>query len=120
MLAANYDITLDRAAEYTFVLTIQNQLEQPIDIGEADFYADVRDSVTKKTVCNFSPTILDSGVNGQVAFALSEADTLLLKAGGNYEYDIFMRRDTTMERLIFGSVTVRANYTKGVPVDPIS
>ena len=25
MLAANYDITIDRAAEYTFVLTIQNQ-----------------------------------------------------------------------------------------------
>jgi hypothetical protein len=26
MLAANYDITIDRAAEYSFVLTIQNQL----------------------------------------------------------------------------------------------
>jgi len=25
MLAAKYDITIDRAAEYTFVLTIQNQ-----------------------------------------------------------------------------------------------
>lgn len=120
MLAANYDITLDRAAEYTFVLTIQNQSGNAVDIGTANFYADVRDSVTKKEVCSFTPTILNGGDYGQVSLALSEADTLLLKPNGDYEYDIFMRRSTTMERLIYGSVTVRANITKGVPVDPIS
>lgn len=45
MLAANYDITIDRAAEYTFVLTIQNQAGTAVNIGSATFYADIRDLV---------------------------------------------------------------------------
>lgn len=125
MLAANYDITIDRAAEYSFVLTIQNQLGEAIDLNPAeadafDFYADIRETTTKKEVVSFTPTILDSGDNGQVAFNLTEANTLLLKPSTAYEYDIFMRRGGVMERLLYGSVTVRANITKGTPVDPIS
>lgn len=124
MLAANYDITIDRAAEYKFVLTLQNQLEQPIDLDPpaADpyaFYADIRETATKKEIVSFSATILNGGDNGQVAFNLSEANTLLLKPTGSYEYDIFMQRGGVMERLLYGSVTVRANITKGAPVDPI-
>jgi hypothetical protein len=124
MLAANYDITIDRAAEYSFVLTIQNQLQQPVDLAPNDepfdFYADIRETATKKEVVSFTPTILDSGDNGQVAFNLQESSTLLLKPSTKYEYDIFMRRGGVMERLLYGSVTVRANITKGLPVDPIT
>lgn len=120
MLAANYDITIDRAAEYKFVLTIQNQAGAAVNISSATFYADIRETVSKKEVVSFTTTILDSGVNGQVSLALTEANTLLLKPNGDYEYDIFMRRGTVMERLLYGSVAVRANTTKGVPVDPIS
>lgn len=120
MLAANYDITIDRAAEYSFVLTIQNQASTAVNIGSATFYADIRETVSKKEVVSFTTTILDSGVNGQVSLALTEANTLLLKPAGDYEYDIFMKRGTVMERLLYGSVAVRANITKGVPVDPIS
>lgn len=125
MLAANYDITIDRAAEYSFVLTIQNQLEQPIDLDPPasaafNFYADIRETASKKEVVSFTASVLDDGNNGQVAFNLSEASTLLLKPSGSYEYDIFMQRGGVMERLLYGSVTVRANTTKGAPVDPIS
>ncbi len=125
MLAANYDITIDRAAEYSFVLTIQNQLGEAIDLDPpaADpyaFYADVRETATKKEIVSFTATILDGGNNGQVSFNLSEANTLLLKPSTDYEYDIFMQRGGVMERLLYGSVTVRANITKGAPVDPIS
>ena len=120
MLAANYDITIDRAAEYTFVLTIQNQAGTAVDIGSATFYADIREAVGKKEAVSFTTAILDSGVNGQVRLSLTEANTLTLKTSLGYEYDIFMQRGTVMERLLEGSVTVRANITKGVPVDPIS
>ena len=120
MLAANYDITIDRATEYSFVLTIKNQTGAFVDIGANTFYSDIRDSVTKKEVVSFTATILDDGDNGQVAFTLTEAQTLLLKPTGSYEYDIFMQRSGVMERLLYGSVSARANITKGVPVDPIS
>lgn len=120
MLAANYDITIDRAAEYTFVLTIQNQAGTAVNIGSATFYANIIHRDFNNETVSFTPTILDSGVNGQVSFNLTEANTLALQPSGRYAYDIFMRRGTVMERLLEGSVTVRANITKGVPVDPIS
>jgi len=120
MLAANYDITIDRAAEYTFVLTIQDQAGTAVNIGSATFYADIRDVTSRRKAVSFTPTILASGANGQVSFNLTEANTLALQPSGRYAYDIFMLRGTVMERLLEGSVTVRANITKGVPVDPIS
>jgi len=118
MLAANYDITIDRAAEYTFVLTIQNQAGAAVDIGSAAFYADIRGPVANRKAVSFTPTILNSGVNGQVSFNLTEANTLSLSPSGHYEYDIFMRRSNVSDRLLYGSVTVRGNTTKGSPIEP--
>ena len=118
MLAANYNITIDRAAEYTFVLTIQNQAGTAVNIAGAAFYADIRDLATRRKATSFTPTILDSGVNGQVSFNLTEANTLALRPSGRYVYDIFMRRSGVTDRLIEGSVTVRDNATKGSPIDP--
>jgi hypothetical protein len=127
MLAANYDITLDRAAEYTFVLTIQDQAGIAVDLtAVADstnpdlVWADVRDADTKKTVVEFDCEVLAPFTDGQIQLTLTEDDTLLLNAKRSYEYDIFMERSGKMERLIYGSLTVRPNYTKGVPVDPTS
>jgi hypothetical protein len=118
MLAANYDITLDRAAEYTFVLTVQATNGSAVNISSAAFYADIRDPFTLRKAVSFTPTILDSGVNGQVKFSLTEADTLSLSSLNKYSYDIFMRRSSVSERLLYGSVTVRSNTTKGSPIDP--
>jgi hypothetical protein len=118
MLAANYDITLDRAAEYTFVLTVRNQAGTAVDIGSAAFYADIRDVTSRRKAVSFTPTILDSGVNGQVSFNLTEANTLTLQPFSKYVYDIFMRRSGVTDRLIEGSVTVRDNTTKGSPIEP--
>ena len=118
MIAANYDITIDRAAEYTFVLTINNQVGVAVDIGSAAFYADIRDVTSRRRAVSFTPTILDSGVNGQVSFNLTEASTLTLQPFGKYVYDIFMRRSGMTDRLIEGSVTVRDNVTKGSPIEP--
>ena len=120
MLAANYDITIDRAAEYTFVLTIQNQAGTAVNISGFSFYADIRDLVNNTEAVSFGYTILNSGANGQVSFNLTEANTLALRSSGRYSYDIFMIRSGSTERLLYGSITVRANTTKGVPIDPIS
>jgi hypothetical protein len=123
MIAARYDITIDRASDYRFVLTIQNQSGGPIDLDTgtpAQFAGDIRDVATKKEIVSFTPTILDGGNNGQVSFTLTETQTLLFNAAGSYEYDIFMVRDSVTTRLLYGTVTVRQNFTKGVPIDPPS
>lgn len=117
--AANYDLTIDRATEYSFVLTIQDELSQLLDLSEdTSFYSDIRETNTKKEVVSFTPVLIDAGLSGQVSFNLSEANTLVLKPTQSYEYDIFMIRFGKSKRLLFGSVTVRSNITKGEPIDP--
>jgi len=119
MNAAKYDITIDRAAEYDFVLTIQNQLQQNVDLSQdTSFYSDIRETVTKKEVISFNPILITSGEDGQVSFNLQEEDTLLLSPNKAYEYDIFMQRSGVTTCLLYGSVIVRANITKGSPIDP--
>jgi hypothetical protein len=116
MLAANYDITLDRAADYSFVLTINNQAGTAVDLGSptATFIADVREVLTKKEVLDLTPTVLGTATNGQVQITITKAQTKTLKAGeGIYEWDLFMDRGspTVRTRLLYGSLTARAQTT---------
>lgn len=112
MLAANYDITLDRGADYSFVLTIQNQAGVAVDITGATFYADVREVTSKKEVLDLTPAILAPATNGQVTITITKAQTKTLRAGeGIYEWDIFMDRSSLRTRLLYGSLTARAQTT---------
>ena len=121
MLAANYDITLDRAADYSFVLTIQNQAGAAVDLSAVGspaiattFIADVREVASKKEVLDLTPTVLGSATNGQVLISLTKVQTKTLRAGkGIYEWDLFMNRGnpTVRTRLLYGSFTARAQIT---------
>ena len=122
MLAANYDITLDRAADYSFVLTINNQAGTAVDLSAANnagsvptaFIADVCEVTTKKEVLDLTPTVLNPATNGQVQITITKAQTKTLKAGsGIYEWDLFMDRGNPIvrTRLLYGSLTARAQTT---------
>ena len=116
MLAANYDITLDRAADYSFVLTIKDALGTAVDLSDENtvFYADIRNKITKTQAVQFGYT-KTTPLSGIVTFALTNADTKLLKAGsGLYEWDIFMVLGEVTRRLIYGSVTVRPQFTNDI------
>jgi len=116
MLAANYDITLDRAADYSFVLTIQDALGTAVNLsdGSTVFYADIRNTSTKAQAVQFDYT-KTTPLSGIVTFTLTKANTKLLKAGeGLYEFDIFMVLGGVTRRLIYGSVTVRPQFTNDV------
>jgi hypothetical protein len=114
MLAANFDITLDRAADYSFVLTIQNQAGSAVDLStNTTFYADVREVASKKEVLDLTP-VASSPTYGQVTIALTKAQTRTLKAGsGIYEWDLFMDRGSpaVRSRLLYGAVTARPQTT---------
>jgi hypothetical protein len=115
MLAANYDITLDRATDYSFVLTINNQAGSAVDLTSATFYSDLREIASKKEAQQFTCDITETPTNGQVILSLTEVQTKALKAGsGIYEWDLFMIRSTVTTRLLYGSVTVRPQITNNV------
>jgi hypothetical protein len=114
MLAANYNITLDRGADYSFVLTIKNQAGTAVDLSSpaATFIADVREVASKKEVLDLIPEILAPAINGQVTITITKAQTKTLRAGsGIYEWDIFMDRSSLRTRLLYGSLTARAQTT---------
>lgn len=117
MNAAQYDITIDRAAEYNFTVTVQNPAGSPVDLSGATIYAEVRDYNTKSQVAVFSSasSVLASG---QIVLSLTEADTKLMNAKTRYEWDLFIvRSGSVTERLLFGDLTCRQNYYKGAPID---
>ena len=119
MLAANYNITLDRGADYRFVLTIINQAGAAVDLSAVGsppiattFIADVREVASKKEVLDLTPTVLAPATNGQVTLSITKAQTKTLRAGsGIYEWDIFMDRSSLRTRLLYGSLTARAQTT---------
>ena len=113
MLATRFDITLDRAADYQFTLTVNNQAGTPVDISAATFHADVRNAITKAELLEFTSTA--GGQTNEVVLSLSEAQTKTLSTSVPYEWDLFMIRDgTDTDRLIYGSLTCRDNLTNDV------
>jgi hypothetical protein len=114
MLAANYDITLDRAADYSFVLTINSPAGTPVNITGATFDSDIRDVKTKAQAGVLTGAVT-TGASGIATFSMTAANTKLLRAGiGIYEYDIFMTLSSVKRRLLFGSFTVRPQSTNQV------
>jgi predicted RNA-binding protein with RPS1 domain len=111
MLAANYNITIDRATSYGFVLTIKNPDGGLVDITSAEFYADIRDTATKRQVVEFNFLLVG---DGQVRLSLTPEETKLMRENISYEYDLFMIRGSQRERLLEGSVTIRNNRTNDV------
>lgn len=122
MIAAEYDLIIDRAAEYRFTLTIKDRAGDPVNLTGKTFYADVIDAATKNQVTAFTATVTSPASSGEVVLSLSEANTLQLNARRGYEWDLFMVTAATSvtERILYGKITVRQNRTKGVPIDPIS
>jgi len=123
MLAANLDLTIDRAADYSFILSITN-VAGPVNLAAslgppavvaAVFYADIRNTKTKIQAVEFDYAFTNgSGSDGQVTFSISKTDTKLLYAANDYEYDIFMDKSGKRVRLLEGKVTVRNNRTNEV------
>ena len=110
MLASNFNITLDRAADYSQAITCYGSGETPITVSASEFFGQVREVVGKKKVVDFTfqtPT----PSSGEVLFRLSNESTKLLRNGVKYEYDIFRVTASATSRLVYGTLTVRANIT---------
>lgn len=110
MLAATFNITLDRAADYALVLTLKNYAGGLVVVDDSEFHGQVRESISKKKIVDFTFSTVDLS-DGEVKISLSETDTKLLRSTTDYEYDIFRVKSSETARLIAGSLTVRANIT---------
>ena len=110
MVASNFNITLDRAADYSQAITCYGLADEPVTVSASEFFGQVREVVGKKKVVDFTfktPT----PTSGEVFLVLSNEDTKLLRSTVKYEYDIFRVTESTTSRLVYGTVDVRANVT---------
>lgn len=110
MLAANYPIILDRAADWSKSLTIRNGAGAVVNLTSISFRGTIRNAVTKTPILNFTFTKTNA-VGGIVKFSLTDTQTRSLLSSIKYEYDIFMDNGDSDIRLLEGSVTSRDNIT---------
>ena len=110
MVASNFNITLDRAADYSQVITCYGLADEPATVSASEFFGQVREVVGKKKVVDFTfktPT----PTSGEVYLVIPKDDTKLLRSKVKYEYDIFRVTASETSRLVYGTLDVRANVT---------
>lgn len=110
MIAAHYDILLDRASDWSKVLTIRQGDGTVVDLSDANFRGRVRDVATKSPIVTFAFDTTGAA-SGLVTFGLDDTATRNLLSTRKYEYDIFMSEGSSDIRLLEGTVTSRDNIT---------
>ena len=110
MLAETFNITLDRAADYSHVFTCYNASNQLMTVLASEFVGQVREVNGRTKVADFA---FETPVpaSGKVQFILPNESTKLLRSSGKYEYDIFRVTPSMTLRLLYGTLVVRANIT---------
>lgn len=114
MLASNYNITLDRTADYQLIITIKDKSGDNVDLSDATFYSQIIDTRSKRNMVSFDIN-KSQATSGAIVMSLSELQTKQLLSNVQYSYDLFMQRPSGSEvdtkRLIYGSVTARQEYS---------
>ena len=123
MIAAHHDITIDRAADWSLVLTIKDAAGIPIDITSDSAYiftGDIRNKKTKieKLSFSFSKESPVAPADGEIKVYLTAVNSQKLEGCNLYEYDIFMTTASedeepiiTKTRILEGTLTSRNNIT---------
>jgi len=118
MAAAKHDITVGRGEDFGFTLTITDNSDVVVDLGNDLFKAEVRRGAGKPLVATFSCTISDAE-NGVVSVRLPQEETLKLDGNARYKWDLYRivdgdegdpaEGDTI--RLLYGDLKVENNIT---------
>lgn len=113
MAAVEQDLTLDRAADFSLTVAV----DAALDLTGATAYGSIVDN-GGLAIVGFTCTVDEEGQ--AVTAALAAGDTLDLIPDEAYAYDLFLVHTAGTERLRYGGVEVLRNFTKGVPIDPIT
>ena len=117
MPAAQLDLPIEQGATYSQTFYYQTSNGTPISIANCTIRMMARDSFTSNTtVLSLSTATggitITNAANGTFAFLVSATDTANLSAG-SYVYDCeLVKPDTTVERLLAGTLTVSSEVTR--------
>jgi hypothetical protein len=124
MSAAHYNLKISRGEDFSFTLTIRDNLEAPIVITVTgnQFKAEIREEFKKPLIQSFAfqtktavsgQSTADSVLNdGQLRFKLTSAQTLLFDVNKRYKWDFFWTDvGGSKHRLLYGDVIIGPNIT---------
>jgi hypothetical protein len=112
MFAATYNLTVDRASTWSMVLTLEDPSGAPINITSGTFTGQVRTSYTDAVTATFTIAAISPATNGQASMTLPASETLKLKPGDSYEYDVFLALGGVTTKLLQGTLECRPNITR--------
>jgi hypothetical protein len=113
MFAATYNLTVDRASTWSMVLTLEDPSGAAINYSNAtNFTGQVRPSYTDAVAATFSFVAIGATSAGQVSMSLPVSETLKLKPGDSYEYDVFLALGGVTTKLLQGTLECRPNITR--------
>jgi len=112
MFAATYNLTVDRASTWSMVLTLKDPSGAAINITSGTFTGQVRTSYTDAVTATFTIAAISPATDGQASMTLPASETLKLKPGDSYEYDVFLALGGLTTKLLQGTLECRPNITR--------
>jgi hypothetical protein len=112
MFAATYNLTVDRASTWSMALTLKDPSGAVINITGGTFTGQVRTSYTDAVTATFTIAAISPATNGQASMTLPASETLKLKPGDSYEYDVFLALGGVTTKLLQGTLECRPNITR--------
>jgi hypothetical protein len=114
MAAGEYSFTIECGTDWSLVLTHKDSSGSAIDNTGYSANMDIRSAAGGSLIENLSSTggeITLGGTNGRITLALTDTATGAITAG-RYVYDLELTNDSgSIERLIEGNVTFKAQIT---------
>lgn len=112
MFAATYNLTVDRASTWSMALTLKDPSGAAINITGGVFTGQVRTSYTDAVTATFTIAAISPATDGQASMSLPASETLKLKPGDSYEYDVFLALGGVTTKLLQGTLECRPNITR--------
>lgn len=117
MPAATLDLTVEQGATYSQTMLYQTSNGTAISLANCTLRMMARESINANTtVLSLSTTnggiVITNAANGSFALAISAGDTANLSTGA-YVYDLeLVKPDTTVDRLLTGTLSVSGEVTR--------
>ena len=110
-VAAIANLTMDQGATFSTVITVY-QNDSILDLAGYSAAAQVRKSYSSSSSTAFTTAIDSTTSTGKITLSLTSAQTAALEEG-RYVYDVEVTStDSTVTRVLQGTVTVSPNATR--------
>ena len=108
-LAATYNTSVDRNADWSKTLTIRDSGGVAVNIGAATFEGTIKSAAGKPLIASFTFALISSGTGGQVTITLTDTESLKLAPDQTYRYEISMILSGQRYSLIKGTLKAKPN-----------